>query len=104
MTDVQLDLLSRTGDTDTARAAADSLPHEVLTAECAHVLEAITEHHAATGAGATAFDVARRIGNDQGNVARRITTLIRLGAVVDTGRRRPGRSNRQLRIYMPAPP
>lgn len=94
-------LRARAHDPDTSRAAADSI-RPALGAECSRVLTEVLERG---NHGATAYEVvqalaSRRVFRDQNCVARRLTDLRDAGLIVDSGSRRPGRSNRELTVWI----
>lgn len=95
--------LFRVDDPDTSRDAAESVrPH--LSELQAEVLAVIARWHR----GATSFDVRRELQDrrpnfERNSIARRITTLVELGLVEDSGDRRcptgvPGAMSRVYRV------
>lgn len=90
----------RHADAVTSAAAAESI-RPVLGTECHRVLEVIRR---AGWVGATAHEIrcvlrADGVDRDQNVVARRCSDLRDAGLIVDSGRTRSGRSNRQLIVW-----
>lgn len=102
MTDLVLfddQLRVRHSDPATAQAAATAIA-EVVNLECCRVLDALRDLEG----NATAYEVVLRlrsagIDRQQNCVARRLTDLRDAGLVRDSGRTRPGSSNRQLIVW-----
>ena len=82
------DQLARTTDPDTSHSAAASMIDHL-----GHQRRQVMACIGVVG-GATAYEVAERLGLQQNVVARRCTDLRELGRIIDSGRRRPGSSGR----------
>lgn len=91
----------RDTDPDTSQAAADSMTGAALTAQASTVLATLADLDRRRGVGATAYELHVELDGryQQSVIARRLTDLRDAGLVVDTGRRRPGSSNRQLIVW-----
>lgn len=90
---------SRPTDPQTSRDAAASIA-PVVNVECARVYDAVRD----LGGSATAYEVTVRlrmagIDRQQNCVVRRLRDLANNGLLRDTGRTRPGATNRQLIVW-----
>lgn len=99
--------MARRSDPATSHAAAESMTPEVLSKQRTQVLWAACDVHRRNGAaGATAWDVVRRLSftghaPQQSVVARRLDDLEVLGLVERTELTRPGSSSRHLMVWVP---
>lgn len=100
---------ARVTDPPTSHAAAESMQGPPLSDQQALVLRTLVECDRTGGYqhdGATAHEIVMRLAYtghapQQSVVARRLTDLRDAGLIVDSGRTRPGASNRQLIVWQP---
>lgn len=92
---------ARVTDPDTSQEAA-SASSEHLAKENARVLRSIAMHQGVSveAATATRSTIATDLACEGGEVSRRITDLVEMGLVVDSGRRLPGRRNRPCTVWI----
>lgn len=88
---------ARRDDPPTSHAAARSMKPDVLSKQRTAVLNVVKAYPH----GATAYDVHGSLGIQQSVAARRLTDLHELGLIFDTGRTRPGSTNRELIVWEP---